>query len=138
MAHSSARKERVALLLASGKTPKAAAAAAEVSRRVVFAWLRKPDFKARVQELQTAMFTRAVARLTALCGRAAARLGRLLASEREAVALGACRAVLDRAADLGRLAALEQRIAELEGNHHAGPGHAFASGGSNGAARDGR
>ena len=127
MKKSLARRETAALHIAAGRTVAVAARQAGVSTRAVVYWLKEEGFKARVEALQGELFNRAVRRLTALSTRAVKRLRALLDSANEAVSLGACRTVLDRAADLGRLQALEARVQELEGKRHAVPGAFGAS-----------
>jgi hypothetical protein len=129
---SEAVRERVALLLAAGRTQKRAAAAAGVSERTVGLWLKEPAYAARVRQLRAGLFGRAVGRLCRLGGKAAGVLGKLLDDPSAAVRLGACRTVLE-AAQRGREAVdvaeeLEQLRAAVEGLKHGDGGGAGGGG----------
>jgi hypothetical protein len=85
-------------------------------------WLKDDVFLARVQELRSKVFQRAVALLCGASGRAAKTLGKLLQSKDERVQLGAAKAILEAAPRLReaveleiRLQALEQRLTECDG-----------------------
>src|SRR5437899_1314872 len=109
------RREAVALALARGLEIKAAAQECRVGERTVHTWLVKdPTFKKRVQELREQMYREAVTRLSALAGKAAATLDRLLDSSNEPVALGAAKAVLEHASTFWMGEKLEERLRALE------------------------
>ena len=114
------RQEAAALALAAGREVKATAKACGVGERTLHRWRGDAAFRSRVQELRTELFGLAVGRLCELTGKAADRLGELLDSKTETVALGAAKAILEAAprlresADLAaQLAALQQDFAEF-------------------------
>lgn len=110
------RQELAALALAGGATLRVAAEQSGASARAITGWTRDlPAFRARVDQLRSAMTTQAVARLGAGMAAAASTLTYLAGRGRsEAVRLGAARAVLELGDRLRTSAELEQRIAALE------------------------
>jgi hypothetical protein len=108
------KREAVALRLADGASVRGAARACHVGERTVHTWLADPAFTARVTELRSRMFGRAVSVLTRLAGKAARKLNKLMDSEQESIALGACRTVLEAGPRLRELTELEERLAALE------------------------
>jgi transposase-like protein len=109
-----ARQQAAALALAAGREVKAAAQSCGVGARTLHRWRRGAAFRARLQELQAELFGLAVGRLCELTGKAADRLGELLGSKTETVALGAAKAILEAAPQLRDAAELEARLAALE------------------------
>jgi hypothetical protein len=109
-----ARQEAAALALAAGQEVKAAAAACGVGERTLHRWREGAAFRSRVQELRTELFGLAVGRLCELTGKAADRLGKLVDSNTETVALGAAKAILEAAPRLREAVDLAARVAELE------------------------
>jgi hypothetical protein len=67
-----------------------------------------------VQQLRTELFGLAVGRLCELTGKAAGRLGELLDSQTETVALGAAKAILEAAPRLRESVDLAAQLAELQ------------------------
>jgi hypothetical protein len=109
----SARKEAVALLLASGHTQKQAAAAAKVTDRAVRGWLEEDAFRARVAELQTRLFGEAVGRLASLATKAADALEKLLKSKNPLAVLSAAKTILEAGPKLRDAVALAREVEEL-------------------------
>jgi hypothetical protein len=115
------RREAAALLLAAGRTIKAAAGEARVGVRTLRYWLEEEGFRRRVQELRSELFNRAAGGLCRLSGRAAAELGKLLGSQDERTRLNAAKAILESAPRLrdaaefeARLQAIERQLAEAQ------------------------
>jgi hypothetical protein len=108
------KRERFALALASGCTIGKAATAAGIGRRTATRWITDRALQARVAELQAAMVRRALGRMSATMSRAAARLRKLIQSDDERVALGACRAVLELRTGLCESEEFERRLAAVE------------------------
>jgi hypothetical protein len=86
-----------------------------VTERTVQRWQNLPAFKAELERQRRQLAEQALASLQGLADRAVARLGRLIDSESESVALRACQFVLEQAREhidqaeiLERLEALEQ------------------------------
>jgi hypothetical protein len=114
-ATNAAKREEVALLLASGRSAEQAAASAGVGRRTVQRWLAKnPAFAARVAELRAELFKLSAGLLSRNTRRAAVRLGRLIKSEDERVALAAARWVLTLARTTLEAVEFEERLAAVE------------------------
>jgi hypothetical protein len=108
------RREAAALLLAAGRTIKAAAAETRVAERSVRYWLKEEAFRYRVQELRSELFNRAVGALCRLSGRAAAELGKLLRSKDERTRLNAAKAILEAVPRLLNAAEFEARLQSIE------------------------
>jgi Homeodomain-like domain len=72
-----ARRRKVALLLAAGRSKKEAAEKAGVSRRSVSNWMREPEFAEEVQKLRDRLVTRTVGRLAGAGDRAVRTLAEL-------------------------------------------------------------
>jgi hypothetical protein len=118
-----ARQESVAVLLASGRSIRDAAAETTVGERTIHTWLNEPGFRAAVSGLRDRLLAETVGRLTQAATRAATALEGLLDSESESIRLRAATAILDgmiRSREHGeladRVAELEQRLAESEGD----------------------
>jgi hypothetical protein len=116
-----ARQRSVAILLASGRSIRDAAAETSVGERTIHTWLNEPGFRAAISGLRDRLLAETVGRLTQAATRAAAALEGLLDAESESIRLRAATAILDamiRAREHGELAArvgeLEQRLAESE------------------------
>jgi hypothetical protein len=113
-----AKREEVAMLLATGRSTRKAAEMAGISRHTVWRWQTKnAAFVAQVRELRSAMFKRASGMLLHGTARAAARLAELVKSDDERISLSAARSLLgltktvQEAVDFDeRLAAIEQRL----------------------------
>jgi hypothetical protein len=110
-----ARQEAAALALAAGATIPAAAARARCGVRTVKRWLAtQPEFRRRIGELRGEMIGRALGTLTDALAEAAGVLRQLLASQSDAIRLGACRSILEVTTKLKETCELEQRLSALE------------------------
>jgi hypothetical protein len=108
------KRERLAVLVASGHSVTKAAARIGIGRRTASRWLVEPELQTRISELRAAMVRRALGAMSAGMASAAVRLRRLVQSSDERVALGACRAVLELRTKLHESEELEQRLTALE------------------------
>jgi hypothetical protein len=116
------RRQRVAVLLASGSSIRAAAAETSTGERTIHGWLDDPAYRAFVASIRDQLLAETIGRLTQSATRAAAVLEALLDSEPEGIRLRAATSILDamiRTREHGDLAArvaeLEQRLAESDG-----------------------
>jgi hypothetical protein len=109
-----ARQEAAALALAGGRQMKAAAESLGIGERTLHRWRESPVFQSREQQLRSELFGLAVGRLCELTGKAADRLGELVDSKTETVALGAAKAILEAAPRLREAAELADRLAAVE------------------------
>lgn len=141
-ANGSNRREAAAFGFARGLTVAAVATECKISERQLYRWRKLDDFAARVQTLRGELFIEACGKLASLSGKAADRLGELVDTKNEPVALGACRAVLEAGQRLrevldfeGRLKAIEARLKEQregEGDDDSDTGEEIGSGGDAG------
>jgi hypothetical protein len=93
-----AKQERVAVLLASGRTIVDAAGEAKVGERTIKEWLAdRPAFARRVQQLRSELTERALSLLSGSAASAAETLAELLGDEAAGVRLRAAQAVFDSA-----------------------------------------
>jgi hypothetical protein len=106
--------EVLALALARGHKRTAAARDAVVSPRTVRRRWADPAFRALVAEYRNRLLSDAVGRLSAVAGKAATTLGRLLDDPKPEVRLAAARAVLQNLIDVQAHADLAARVADLE------------------------
>jgi hypothetical protein len=114
-ATNAAKREEIALLLASGQNVTRAAGRAGVSKQTVHRWLAKdPTFAARVVELRAEMFKLSAGLLSRNTRRAALQLARLIKSEDERVALAASRSVLTLTRTTLEAVEFEERLAAVE------------------------
>jgi hypothetical protein len=116
MAETGRRKGDPALLaaLAAGQTLRDAAAAAGVGERTAGRRWADPAFRGRVAELRAEMVGRALGKMADGMAEAAGVLRQLLGADREAVRLGAARALLELGTRLRESVELEERIRALE------------------------
>ncbi|MFO0801411.1 MAG: hypothetical protein U0804_28425 [Gemmataceae bacterium] len=130
MAHRGRRgaDERLAALLAAGRTVREAADEAEVSERTAHRRQADPAFAARVAELRGQMVAAATGRLADGLGEAVGVLRALLAHDNPAVRLRAAAKLVElgvklvvAADEARRLAVLEEQMDRLDADA-AGPG----------------
>src|SRR5260370_9607029 len=96
MATRNAKRERLAILLAAGRSVRAAARISGTPERTAYRWsVADEEFKALVAELRAGMVRRGVDLLSGSMALAAGRLRKLINSRDERVALAAARAGLD-------------------------------------------
>jgi hypothetical protein len=100
--------------LAAGLSVGRAAARAGVSTRTASRYRADPGFQGRLAALESQLVETAMHKLNAAQVKAAAKLKRLLRSSNDAIALGACRAVLEAASTLRQAVRLEERLRKLE------------------------
>ncbi|MBN2573562.1 MAG: hypothetical protein JXP73_03280 [Deltaproteobacteria bacterium] len=109
-------------LIASGETMRGAAIELDRSERTLRRWKSATTIKAAIRDRLAEALARARAILSAGAGEAAAALvgmaGGTVAAE--AARCAAARAVLENATKLGEIAAIEERLAEVESR--LGPG----------------
>jgi hypothetical protein len=103
----------IALLLA-GESHVSAAQQVGINDRTVSRWQNDPAFKAELDRQRRELAQQALASLQGLADRAVTRLGRLIDSESESVALRACQFVLEQAREHIELHDLAERVADLE------------------------
>lgn len=88
------RQQRAVILLLRGMSTVAVCQQLKVGRSTLFRWRRSGPFRSALARGQRGTYAVAVARLSALSEDAVDRLGELLRSPDERVALAACTAVL--------------------------------------------
>jgi hypothetical protein len=108
------RRDQAALLLASGRSTAQTAAGVEVCQRTILRWLKDADFAARVIGLRREFFKRSGGVLARCTTHAASRLGRLLESDDERVALSAARSVLGPGKQIQDAVEFEERLVSIE------------------------
>jgi hypothetical protein len=108
------KREQAALLLAAGRSTAQAAAGVGMCKRTILRWLKCPEFVARVTGLRAELFKRGGGVLARCTTQAAGRLGRLLESDDERVALSAARSVLTLGKTIQEAVEFEQRLAAIE------------------------
>ncbi len=106
--------EQAAVALAGGATVEQAAALAGISHDTLRRWRRNPKFRARVSQLRDDMTRAAVGRLAATCCEASDKLGALVRSGDEKVALSASKTVLEMLLKAREQLELSERLEALE------------------------
>ncbi len=109
-----AKQERVALLLASGRTIKGAAKASEVGERTAHEWLEKPEYVAYIAELRGKILSRTLGIMVKATTKAARKLATLLDDDNPAIQLRAAMALLDGTTRLRDHTEIEARMLEIE------------------------
>jgi hypothetical protein len=115
-----AKQERLALLLAGGRTIKSAAGEVKVGERTAFTWLADPRYRALVAGLRGRLLDDAVGRLADAAGKAVTTLCGLLDDPSSNVRLRASLGVLDTLLKVREHVEFEGRLARLEGLADAG------------------
>jgi phage terminase small subunit len=108
------RQIKAIAALLTGATMPEAARQAGIGERTLFRWQNDPTFKAELDRQRRQLAEQALSSLQGLTDRAVARLGRLIDSESESVALRACQFVLEQAREHIELHDLAERVADLE------------------------
>lgn len=110
------RQERVAVMLAAGRTVAAVSRECKVGPTTIWRWLREEAaFSGRVSELRAELTDRAIGRLADLMATTAAdALKGLLGAKSEAVRLEAVRSVYELFVNVTNAAELKSRIEQLE------------------------
>jgi hypothetical protein len=115
------RQERMASLLAAGRTKAAAAREARVAVVTIYEWLKNPAFRARVEELSHDLWDQAINRLRdMMAGVALDKLKGLLSSENESLRLEAVKVIYEVLMGMTSAADLKARIEALEANQPKG------------------
>ena len=110
-------QDRVALLLASGWSVRAAAAEASVGERTIFGWRADlPAFNKQVEQHRSELFANALGKLADISGKAVELLEKLVDDVLvdPNVRLQAAKAILDQAPKYRASVEIETRLAELE------------------------
>jgi hypothetical protein len=110
----SPKQERVALLLASGRSIKAAAVEADCGERTAHTWLEDPRYRRLISELRHRMLDEAVGTLAEATHEAVGTLRKLLDDGNSSVRLRAATSILDAAVPMRQHIELEARILRLE------------------------
>jgi hypothetical protein len=108
------KQERVALLIAAGRSIKAAAAEVDCGERTAHTWLEDPGYRTLVSELRHRMLDEAVGTLAEATNAAVGTLRKLLDDENSGVRLRAALGILDAAVRMRQHVELEARILRLE------------------------
>jgi hypothetical protein len=111
---SGSRRELGAVLVASGKTYKDAAAQIGVSERTVRAWAKSPEFAVRVKEIRADLIGTAAGRLAGVMGAAVEVLETLLTSTDESIKFRAAKAIVECAVRIQDAAENAERLNALE------------------------
>jgi hypothetical protein len=110
----SPKQERVALLIATGRSIKAAATEADCGERTAHTWLEDPRYRMLVSELRGRMFDEAVGRLAEATNDAVGTLRKLLDDDNSTVRLRAALGILDTAVRMRQYVEFESRLLRLE------------------------
>jgi hypothetical protein len=110
----SPKQERVALLIAAGRSIKAAAAEADCGERTVHTWIENPGYRTLISELRHRLLDEAVGTLTEATNEAVGTLRKLLDDGNSAVRLRAATNILEAAVRMRQHIELEARILRLE------------------------
>ena len=93
---STARQERIAFRIASGEGVTAIAEDCKMTRPTIYGWLKKPEFRERVEELRKAITQQGVDRLSGLlAGKAVDALEGLLDDKSANVRLESVKTVVE-------------------------------------------
>ena len=117
----SRRKEQAIAALLSESSILAAAARAGVSESTLRRWLSNPDFRSAVEEARRTVFTEAIGSLRVATTAAVETLRAALSDASPAIRVRTAIAILELGAQLGEVANLSDRLAELERNSNQNP-----------------
>lgn len=113
-AASNAKQERVAFLMAAGRSVKAAAEESGVGERTIHTWLKDSEFKTLVDEMRARILSEAVGKLASSTDKAVQTLLNLLDDTNSTVRLRAAMGVIDSLLKVREHVELEPRITRLE------------------------
>ena len=116
----SPKQERVALLIAAGRSIKAAAAEAECGERTAHAWLEDPRYRSLISELRHRMLDEAVGTLAEATNAAVSTLRDLLDDGHGNVRLRAALGIIDAVVRLRDHVEFERRLTALEAQNEPG------------------
>lgn len=108
------RSERLAALVASGATVRAAGKAVKLSERQAYRLSAVPEFKARVAELRSAMTSAAAGRLADGMEEAAKALRQLVRSPTADVKLKAAKTLIELGLKVAEVTDLRARLEAIE------------------------
>jgi hypothetical protein len=111
----SPKQERLALLLAGGRTIKSAAEEVKVGERTAHSWLGDPRYRALVTALRGRLLDEAVGRLADAAGKSVMALIDLLDDPSSNIRLRASLGILDTLLRVREHVEFEGRIRRLEG-----------------------
>jgi hypothetical protein len=112
--HNPAKRDHLAMWLASGGTVSAFSRAQNVPVRTCYLWMKRPGFQEKIAELRASIIDRCVGRLAGLGKKAVKQIGKLADSaESEAVRLAASRAVLSDLVSVGTYAVSMSQFNDL-------------------------
>jgi hypothetical protein len=109
-----AKQERLAVLIAAGKSIKSAAADTEIGERTAHDWLADPRYRTFVAEIRGRMFDEAVGSLADATNEAVGALRSLLNDGNSNIRLKAATAIIDNALKLRAHVELDRRVLALE------------------------
>ncbi len=109
-----AKQEKAAVALASGRTVHDAALATGAADRTVYQWLQSPDFRAAIGEMRDRLLSEAIGKLSEAASAAVVRLRALVDDETATIALRASVAVLDALVKVREFGELSERVAALQ------------------------
>jgi hypothetical protein len=114
----SARQECVAAALAAGSSVAQASRDCKVGTATIWAWLKLPRFKGRLDELRRQLVDAAMGRLAELLGKAGETYSKLLDSAETParIKLDTANAVLDRFVGMSNFTELRAEIENLKGH----------------------
>jgi hypothetical protein len=113
--HNPAKRDHLALWLASGGTVSAFSRAQNVPVRTCYLWMKRPGFQEKIAELRASIIDRCVGRLAGLGKKAVKTIGELsTGAESEAVRLAASRAVLSDLISVGTYAVSMSQFNDLQ------------------------
>jgi hypothetical protein len=124
-----AKQDRLALLLAEGKTIRAAAGEIGIAERTAYTYVHIPSFQARVSELRGRMLDAALGRLAESATKAVDTLVKLLDDSRANVQLRASLGLLRVLTRVREVVEFEQRLSVLEADHASGTREEIVSAG---------
>lgn len=108
------KQERLAAMIAAGRSIKAAAAEIEIGERTAHSWLADPRYRTFVAELRGRMMDESVGRLAEATSEAVGTLKALLNDGSSNVRLRAATSILDVAVKLREHVELDARMLRIE------------------------
>src|SRR5262249_233683 len=111
------REDFAALMLAHGVSKGKTAKAVGIAPSTLYRWQEDPAFRQKVKDFRTRLTDELVGQLVTMGGKAIKRLGDLLASKDEPIALQAIREWRAATLDLGTMFDLAERIQGIQPAH---------------------
>lgn len=110
----SMKQERLAALVASGASLRAAAASAKVGERTAYSWMADPQFRVHVARLRTRILDRVVGNLVRDALKARSTLRALVERGQDPIKLRAAAKILDVVIKLRDHTEIDARLAAVE------------------------